>query len=166
PGVPRVRAYASNHEIGQTNRRGELLVPNLLSYYGNRLAIDQNDIPFNYSIARLAETVATPYRGGAVVTFPVSRVQTLTGNVLVTTTRGSRVPAYGQFVLTRSSRTFESPVGSQGEFYFENLQPGRYEGRVEYTGGACHLVVEIPASEHPMIDVGILHCTPAQRTAP
>jgi P pilus assembly chaperone PapD len=37
--VAGVRVMASNQLVGRTNRRGEAVVPNLVSYYGNRLSI-------------------------------------------------------------------------------------------------------------------------------
>jgi outer membrane usher protein FimD/PapC len=67
PGVDGVRAYASHQEIGRTNRRGNLLIPDLLPYYGNELNIADTDIPIDYTVPDVRITLAPPYRGGAVV---------------------------------------------------------------------------------------------------
>ena len=45
PGMKGVRAYLSHQEVGRTNRNGDVLVPNLLPYYGNRLDIADEDVP-------------------------------------------------------------------------------------------------------------------------
>jgi outer membrane usher protein len=44
PGVADVRGYASNQEIGSTSSNGNLFVPSLLPYYGNKLSISDKDI--------------------------------------------------------------------------------------------------------------------------
>jgi outer membrane usher protein FimD/PapC len=41
----------SNQEVGRTNKEGNLLVPNLLSYYGNILNISDQDVPLDNSVA-------------------------------------------------------------------------------------------------------------------
>ena len=45
PGVAGVRGYSSNQDVGHTNSQGNLFVPNLLPYYGNRLSISDRDVP-------------------------------------------------------------------------------------------------------------------------
>src|SRR5438105_3629784 len=62
PGVENVRVYSSNIVVGRTDSNGDLLVPNLLSYYGNRLSIEDRDIPLNYEVAAVEKTIAPPYR--------------------------------------------------------------------------------------------------------
>ena len=64
PGVSGVRGYLSNQEVGRTDRRGDLLVPNLLPYYGNRLGINDKDIPMDHDIGTTELTIAPPFRGG------------------------------------------------------------------------------------------------------
>ena len=75
PGVSHVRAFMSNQEVGQTDGNGNLLVPNLLPYYGNHLSIADVDVPLDLSIGASEMTLAPPYRGGAVALFPVTRDQ-------------------------------------------------------------------------------------------
>lgn len=81
PGVKDVTGYNSNQSVGKTDSNGNLLVPDLLSYYGNDLSINDKDIPIDYSVETTRSIVATPYRGGGVVTFPVRRLQAFTGRL-------------------------------------------------------------------------------------
>jgi outer membrane usher protein len=81
PGVKDVTGYNSNQSVGKTDANGNLLVPDLLSYYGNDLSINDHDIPMDYSVESTNSIVATPYRGGGVVTFPVHRLQAFTGRL-------------------------------------------------------------------------------------
>ena len=163
PGVPNVRAYVSNQEVGRTNRRGELLVPNLLAYYGNRLAIDDHDVPIEFGLSRTGRTVAPPYRGGALVTFPVQRGQRSTGMVLLRKGVASAVPAYGQLTIVHDGQEIASPIGARGEFYLDAVPPGRYTGRLEFRGTHCELTITIPEATVPVVSLGTLVCTAEEK---
>jgi len=158
PGIKGVRGYASNQEIGRTNAKGNLLVPNLLPYYGNRLGIADEDIPLNYSIEAKEELVAPPLRGGVVVRFPIQRIQALTGTVVVEAEGKTIIPVYGQLKVSVDGKSVESPIGEQGEFYLENLAPGHYPAKVEYTQRNCQFSLKVPASDQPLVNLGQLQC--------
>lgn len=162
PGVAGVRGYASNQELGETNSRGDLIVPNLLSYYGNFLRIADEDIPLNHSIETTEKTVAPPFRGGAVVTFPVRRFQGVTGSIVVEISGEAKAPAYGRLIVTVGEKKSESPIGKLGEFYFENLPVGRHPAVVEYKATTCQFTLEVPASDAPVLKLGTLRCTVPQ----
>jgi outer membrane usher protein len=154
-----VRVYSSNQLIGRTDERGNLLVPNLLPYYGNRLRIDDRDVPLQYDVQAVEATVAPPFRGGALVAFPVRQVRTVTGTMVVRTGGNEIVPAYGQITLAAGGNTFVSPLGAAGEFYFENISTGAYDATVEYETSVCKTSVQIPASDSDVIKLGKLECT-------
>jgi hypothetical protein len=52
-----------------------------------------------------------------------------------------------------------SPLGAAGEFYFENVGPGRHAALVTYAQGRCAFTLEVPLVEAPQIDLGTLRCT-------
>jgi outer membrane usher protein len=159
PGVAGMRGYINNQEIGQTDSRGELVVPsNLLSYYGNRVGINDQDIPLNYRVDATEKTVAPPFRGGALVVFPVFRVQIITGTVRIETEGRPHIPAYGQMTVTVNDATHESPIGKQGEFYLENLSPGTYQATIDDEGTICRFPLTIPDSTEPVLKLGEIHC--------
>ena len=56
-----------------------MIVPNLMPYYGNKLGIVDQDLPLDYEIQTTEKTIAPPYRGGAVVTFPAMRMRSPSG---------------------------------------------------------------------------------------
>lgn len=159
PGVANVRAYLSNQEVGRTNHRGELLVPNLLAYYGNLLAIDDHDVPIELGLSRTGTTVAPPYRGGALLTFPVQRGQRSTGIVLLRKGAASAIPAYGQLTIVHDGQEIASPIGARGEFYLDAVPPGRYTGRLEFRGTVCEVPITIPAATAPVVGLGTIVCT-------
>jgi outer membrane usher protein len=162
PGVDGVRAYSSHQEIGRTNRRGNLLIPDLLPYYGNELNIADTDIPIDYTVPDVRVTLAPPYRGGAVVLFPVRRIQRATGTVVLLTSAGEEQPSFGEITLVAAGERMTSPLGNAGEFYFENLPEGRHEASVTHEGRSCVFMLTVPQSTEPAITLGTFKCTVSQ----
>ncbi len=159
PGIAGVRGFSSNQDVGSTNSQGNLFVPNLLPYYGNKLSISDKDVPLNYTIAATEKLIAPPYRGGAVVSFPVRRVQSILGKIVLKDHTGAVVtPAYGQLSVNGKPGQFESPIGKLGEFYLENLGAGRFAATVDYKGRLCLFTIEIPDSNELEIDLGTVAC--------
>jgi outer membrane usher protein len=158
PGVEGVRGYLNNQEVGRTNSRGDLPVPDLLAYYGNRLGIADQDIPLDHSVGATERTVATPFRGGAVVAFPVRRVQAVTGTVTLEIGGAAVVPAYGQLVVSVDGHRFESPIGADGEYYLENLPVGRHIAVVEHEAARCSLTLDVPAGGGAVMTLSPLRC--------
>jgi outer membrane usher protein len=159
PGVEGVRAFASHQEIGKTGRKGDVLVPDLQAYYGNLLDIADGDIPLQYSVPDVGMTLAPPYRGGAIALFDVQRVQRVLGKILVAGEGGDHPHMYGELTVTsRNGRSYGSPVGSDGAFYFENLPQGTYTAVVENRGSQCSFTVDIPESRDVVINLGTLRC--------
>ena len=159
PDVANVRVYASNVLVGRTNERGDLLVPNLLSYYGNRLSIDDRDVPLNYDVRSVERTIAPPFRGGAFVEFPVRQIRTITGVVVVRSGQSETVPAFGQLTLTGNAEAYVSPIGRNGEFYFENIPAGTYGALVEYHDGTCQFHLQIPGGGDSVVKLGRSVCS-------
>jgi outer membrane usher protein len=158
PGVKGVRGFSSNQEIGRTNGRGQIFVPDLLPYYANVVNIADTDIPIDYLIPRVQETVAPPFRGGVLVRFPVQRVQRSEGRILVVIGGGERVPTYGELVVTAEGRRYASPVGAAGEFYFEDLPVGRHAASVDVGGRACAFTLDVPAADAMVARLGTIRC--------
>ncbi|MBI2358942.1 MAG: fimbrial biogenesis outer membrane usher protein [Deltaproteobacteria bacterium] len=158
PGVEGVRGYLNNQEIGRTDSRGNLLTPNLLPYHANRLSIADSDIPLDRTVEATEKIIAPPFRGGAVVAFPVQRMQSLTGTVLVEATGETFVPALGQLVVTAEGKRFESPIGRQGQFYLENVPAGSHPAVVEYGDKTCTFTFVAPASDLPIVKLAPTRC--------
>ena len=159
PGVEGVRAYSSHQEIGRTGRNGNLLIPDLLPYYGNELDIADTDIPIDYTVPDVHFTLAPPYRGGAVVLFPVRRIQRATGAVVLLTAAGEEQPSFGEITIVAAGERMTSPLGNAGEFYFENLPEGRHEAAVTHEGRSCVFMLTVPPSTEPAITLGTSRCT-------
>jgi outer membrane usher protein len=159
PGVEGVRGYLFNQEVGRTNSRGDLVVPNMLSYYGNNLSIEDKDIPLGYRIDATQQTLAPPLRGGVLAAFPVHRLQAITGSVRLTEDSREIIPAHGDFRIESGGKHYESPLGKYGEFYFENLPAGQHSGIIEFNGQQCPINIEVPQSTESFVKLGTLICS-------
>ena len=137
---------------------GKLLVPNLLPYYGNKISIADADVPLDRTIDSVESIVAPPVRGGAVVRFPVRRIQSVSGALLVRIGGHDVVPAYGTLVVMSDGRRWESPLGGRGEFFLEDLPAGQYPATVDFREGSCTLALVVP-SQGTAVELGTLRCT-------
>jgi outer membrane usher protein len=158
PGVAGVRALSSHQVVGRTNRHGSVLVPNLLSYYGNVLGIADVDVPLTNTVSLVSRTVAPPYRGGAIVVFPSRPVRSVVGLLIVEDQGGPRVPVYGQLTVQVNDEVLDSPIGEHGEFYVEGVPPGRHPAFIEHDGRRCSFVLDVPDSDAPHVNLGQVTC--------
>ena len=159
PGVKNVRGYISNKEIGKTDRNGNLVVPNLLSYYGNRLSIAAENVPMRYSLGMTDQVIAPPQRGVAVADFHITLPHFYRG-VAIIESHGKRVvPQFGQIRIQTENGELLSPLGTGGEFEFDGLAPGSHQAFIDYIDGTCEMQFEAPESEEPVIELGELVCS-------
>jgi outer membrane usher protein len=145
PGVEGVRTYLQHQEVGRTDRDGDLLVPGLLPYLGNALGVEQLDVPLRFDLGHADELVSVPRRGGALVRFPVRTLRAVAG----------RVPQHP--LGTISVDQVASPLGKNGEFFFEQLSPGEHRARVVSDAGSCVVVLRVPPAGS-VTQVGDLSC--------
>lgn len=158
PGLSGVRGYLNNLEVGTTDSKGQLFVPNLLSYYGNNLGISKKDLPFSYNVDITDKIVSAPYRGGALVEFAAARIQRVLGKTVIESAGKSIIPKHGQLTITGLGQAADSPLGNDGEFYFENLKSGRFQAQIETRDSTCDFVLEVPAIDDETIELGTLRC--------
>ncbi len=158
PGLADVTATLSHQSVGKTDSRGDVFVPNLLPYYGNEVGIDDQDIPLGYTIGQTDRTVAPGYRGGAIVAFPVKKLQAFVGTLEVVREGQSVVPAYGELFVSSVGKTVQSPIGSGGEFYLEEVPATSSTAEIRYPGGTCGFAFNVPLSQERFIQMGKLSC--------
>lgn len=158
-GLPGVRIVSNNVEVGRTNRHGYLVVPQLESYFGNQIAVNPADAPLNTDIEATTQRVVPMAKTGALVRFDMRAVSTITGRLQIHLgSRGSAIPAYGIFQIAAGGKSLTSDIGENGEFFFENVPAGDYNGTVRYRGGTCLMTVHVPAGSTPFIKLGTLSC--------
>ncbi|BDG07548.1 fimbria/pilus outer membrane usher protein [Anaeromyxobacter paludicola] len=160
PGVEGVRAFLEGQEVGRTDARGDLLIPNLQAYYGNHVSIRATDVPMTFDVPRSELLIATPVRGGALARFPVEPIQMVGGEVRLEG-RPEERPAYGELTIREGERVWSSPIEKSGRFSFERLPPGAHRAEVEWRGGRCEALLLVPDTRDLMVEVGRVSCRAA-----
>ncbi len=135
---------------------------NLLPYYANRVAISDQDVPFDRDIEQVERSSAPPYRGGAQVVFRADERRTVTGTVVLEVNGQTVLPALGEFAVSVGNRSVSSPIGRDGEFYLENLSPGRHPAVVSFNNVTCQVTFDVPVSAAPVVRVGVVRYVPPE----
>ncbi len=155
-----VRITHNGTPAGRTDRRGTLLIPGLVPFVENRIALEPLDLPLNLDVPATELYYVPPYRGGAAVEFLGKTVQGIMGR-LYWLEDGEKVPAeMAGLALEGGGTVQESVVGLGGEFYLENLPPGRYTGRLFLGRKQGRFELIVPRSAELQVDLGDIECIP------
>jgi hypothetical protein len=101
--------------------------------------------------------ISPPARSGTRVEFAVRRQHALTG-VLVLHRDGAVAPLeFREIELARDGRTLAGFTARRGEFWFDDVEPGRYRLRLHDTT-PCEADVVVPDGAGPVTDVGRVVC--------
>ncbi len=184
--VQGVRVYMNNQEVGKTDSRGMVLIPDVGSYYDNRISIDDRDIPIEYSIDVVEKAVSPPLRSGSCVEFRTSRFQAMTGRLMVKIGDELKPLEFHSAAMSNGEKTVDFVTGRGGEFYIEELQrqdaslqavderecrfaepvedgapvQGRYDITYSYMGKQCTSEILVPDTEDLIVDLGEVVCEP------
>jgi outer membrane usher protein len=157
-GIDGVRIYQSNVEVAVTNEKGQALLPSLVSYNDNKLSFEASDVPINYEITEAEKYLSPRYRSGSIVSFNLKKIQAFEGN-LYFVTKGVRRPAESAVLEVRmGEKTVRAVVGMKGQFYIENLKPGKYPATLTLEGKECHFEMAVPESNEMFVNMGEISC--------
>ena len=153
-----VRVYRNNQEIGRTDAKGKVFVPDLGSYYENQISVGDRDIPIDYSLSEVTRYVSPPLRSGSVIPFEVRKIQAVTGTLHVQS--GGKVsPAESYEVKMQvGEKEIAFPTGKGGELYLENVPPGTYRAVVEIPANPCSFDLTVPETDEMIVDLGRVIC--------
>lgn len=149
-GVPLagVRVTSNSQDIGVTNASGQVISPYLGSFYPSQIAIDDQQIPMQYTMGQNAYDVRPVYRSGVAVDFGMRRVHALEG--VIRLRRGTQTPTADNLIVSLSrdghvQQQFQ--VGREGYFYLDNISPGSYQGEIQTPEQSCHFQLQVPESD-------------------
>ena len=158
PGAPGVELFSNNQPIGRTSGSGRIFVPDLLPYHANSLSFHEEEVPFDLIIPSTSEDIAPPFRGGAVIEFPLRRLRAFRGTVVVVHDGDTVTPEYGDLTVEMGSVTKRSPLTRTGRFYLEDLTVGSWPATVGFSGDRCTFEIQVSESVEPVLDMGELRC--------
>lgn len=153
-----VRVYQSNQEIGRTDSSGRVFVPNLGSYYDNQVSIADKDIPIDYSIKEVTKYISPPLRSGSIINFDVAKIQAITGTLKIKTDKGILPVEFREVSMMVDGKGVTFPTGKDGEFYFENVKPGKHSASFDVEEKKCLFDIIIPKVDEMIVDLGGLIC--------
>ena len=153
-----VMVMLDHQEIGMTDRSGVLVLPNIPSYYAERISIQRDDGPVNLDLLNADQRLVMASRHGGVAEFSASVVTAVIGKVSVSGSGGNVIPAFGQLWLWSAGKSSTSELDRDGHFYFENLTAGSHAALVRYGGGECRFIMEIPRTTGIEQNIGEFSC--------
>ncbi len=157
-GIEGVRVFRNGQEMGRTNRKGRLFVPEIGSYLENQIAIADRDVPLDYTLSEVVRYVNPPFRSGSVIAFEATRFQAVTGSLRIVVEGSGKPLEFAEGRISGTGGQYRFPTGKGGEFYLENVPPGSYEGAVAVGEVSYRFRLEIPASDEIIVELGEILC--------
>ena len=148
---PGIEVFVDNQPVGRTDRKGRVLLDNLLPYQSNEVGIDPNQLPMDATIATQTMTVTPAYRSGVSVKFPVSRADSMTMRLVQPD--GRPVPAGATVMLEGNP----FPVGMNGLVYLSGVAANAHAA-VTWRDGKCSADFTRPSGVGPVPDLGDVTC--------
>lgn len=152
-----VDVFYSNELVGKT-KNGQIIIPNLTSYADNYLSIAAEDIPVDYGIGTTRKVISPKFRTGSVAAFDVAKFQGFFGYLSLDKEGKVKTADFAELKIQDASANINTTVGKGGEFYFENLPPGKYRTQVKLEGELCVFQLEIPKSQEMLVELGNYVC--------
>jgi hypothetical protein len=85
-------------------------------------------------------------------------LQAFLGTLKVKVDGEIRPAEYIEFKLTAMGKDFVSYTGKGGEFYFENINPGKYSGELKLLDKVFAFDIIFPESDDVLVDLGEVLC--------
>ncbi|AZG16626.1 fimbria/pilus outer membrane usher protein [Cupriavidus pauculus] len=152
-GVADLPVLVENRRIGNTNRSGHILVPNLLAYDANRVEIDALALPVNTRLSSTRLSIAPALQSGALATF---RIESFRG-AQVMFVDGEETPLPPGTAIVHLESGGRTVVGYDGLAFFGALGDDN-TFRAETDAGVCTARLHYRASADPLPRLGPVRC--------
>ncbi|WP_010215489.1 FimD/PapC C-terminal domain-containing protein [Sphingomonas sp. PAMC 26621] len=153
-GLPNIRVLYENRDVGRTNARGLLLVPELRAFDLNHIGIEATDVPPDVTLETDLRIVRPPDHAGVIVRFPA---QASHGALLILVDAAGVAIPIGSTATVRQSGAI-APVGFDGETYVTGLQPHNMIDVSLPDGSLCSLSFDYQPKAGDLPTVGPLSC--------
>ena len=150
-GVPQagVEVAVNNQVQGRTDRRGELLIPQVGAFGRQDVTINDKQLGMQYNVRQIRRTIAPPFRSGTVVDFGGKQVRAVAG-MAWTLANGRRSPIRSRVWDMAGPVALSIETASAGDFYLEDAPPGLYEGVLQVGDQRYSCRMSVPASDEPV----------------
>jgi outer membrane usher protein len=161
PGYRGLAVFSGGQYAGRTDGRDAAVVPNLDPYNDNSIGIDQLSDRLDLIEDQSTLKLRPRESAGVVARFSVRQFHAYTGRVVIRRNGTTLVPALGSLALILSKHGTSTDLGSQGQFYVENLEPGSYEATVTAVDdSSCTFRIDLPPGKPdlPVTSIGTATC--------
>ncbi len=152
------KVYYSNEEVALTNAHGKAIVPGLISYNDNKISYEAADIPVNYELKELEKYISPAYRSGSVIKFDITKIQSFEGRLFLVTKSKKIAAESAVLEVNIEGKIVEAVIGKRGEFYMENLKPGKFPAKMTLEDKQCNFEMIVPESEEITVTMGDIIC--------
>jgi outer membrane usher protein FimD/PapC len=154
-GVPHkgVEIFLNNQSQGHTNAAGELLIPQVGAFGRQDITLDDRQLPMEYNIGAKRMTIAPAYRSGTVVEFGGRRLRAYTGTAVLLRGGKSTPIAARAWTLSGAGGSVKVETERVGEFYVEDVPPGKYTGSLEVDGKSYACRLTLPDSPEAVMEL-------------
>jgi outer membrane usher protein len=158
PGFKGLPVYLGSELAAKTDGRGAALIPGLQAYQRNEVGL--GDLSGRPDLIEDQPSVQVdPKTYSAVIAeLPVRVLRAYYGHVIVRRSGAEVVPAFTRLVLMGRGHEYSVDLGSEGQFYFDNLVPGRYDAVLTASDYTCSFPVIILSADGSMTHLGTLVC--------
>src|ERR1700693_2420897 len=158
PEFPNLPVFLGEVYQGHTDGRGELVVPVLEGYNENHVVIGELKSALDViEDAPSADAHHKAYQG-IVAPFRIRTVRPIVGHVLMRN-ESDVIPAFARLILSDAHGQFVTELGSNGQFYLENVPPGSYVAALTARDGLrCEFPLALPDRKQAVSDLGAFSC--------
>jgi len=160
-GVPDLPVMHENREIGRTGADGRLLVPDLMPYAGNLIAIDPSNLPADARIASTSLDVVPQAGAGLVAAFHVERYRAAT--VIVQGADGKPLPPGTP--VTRPGGKPGTVVGYDGVVFLDGLEADNEIVAGQGAGACSYRFAWRSGAEGQLPTIGPMRCAALKQTS-
>lgn len=167
--------YFNNEEIAKTNKEGIAFIPTLNSYSDNILEIPAKKIPLQYSLLKDKIVISPSYRYGTCINFPIKKVYRYEGVIKIFDGNEVKPLSFKEIHFKKLEDKLEveqinscnSPIGDikdkiagtfftsvDGDFYLENITPGRYILTFNLDNKNYNYEIEFPDGDSVLLNLG------------
>ena len=156
--IPNIGVYSNNQIIGHTNKKGQLIIPNLPSYLVSTIRLDDQTLPFDAEFADDDMKIMAKSKSGVIADFKISKVRAVQ---MTLHTEDNKDVAFDTKVEIEGLSEEELFVGYDGVLFISDVKELKLlKGKACYFDtNCCSFEKEIDSSsEDAATDLGEIIC--------
>ena len=160
PGLAGVQVDVGGRSAGRTDASGDILVPGLITGFGNTVKIQDADLPIDLKFDQTQKVVSPIGRSGMLVQFPFARIHAYRGRIAFALDGKQVAPSQGSLTFAAAGKQFAYDLTETGNFFMEDVPVGTHALHIDADQGSCDVTLTARADAASLVNVGTLTCVP------